>query len=60
MPSPQVLEGTADQVVARLKEPGARTEIREAIDRGVPGWDNNEVADSGGWHGVMLAGLPAT
>jgi len=53
---PKYLEGTADQVVARLKETKARTEIREAINKGLPGWDNNEVKDCGGWHGVMLAG----
>ncbi len=52
---PKYLEGTADQIVARLKDPKARAEIREAIDKGLPGWDNNEVKDCGGWHGVMLA-----
>jgi N-acyl-D-amino-acid deacylase len=53
---PKYLEGTADQVVARLNHPKARAEIREAIDKGLPGWDNNEVKDCGGWHGVLLAG----
>jgi N-acyl-D-aspartate/D-glutamate deacylase len=53
---PKYLEGTADQVMSRLKDPKARTEIREAIDKGLPGWVNNEVRDCGGWHGVMLAG----
>ena len=53
---PKYLEGTADQVVARLNHPNARAEIREAIDKGLPGWDNNEVKDCGGWHGVLLAG----
>jgi len=52
---PKYLEGTADQVVARLKDPKARDEIRTAIAHGLPGWDNNEVKDCGGWHGVMLA-----
>jgi len=52
---PKYLEGTADDVVARLKNPEARAEIRQAIERGLPGWDNNEVKDCGGWHGVMLA-----
>jgi N-acyl-D-aspartate/D-glutamate deacylase len=53
---PKYLEGTADQVVARLKDPKARIEIREAIDKGLPGWVDNEVEACGGWHGVMLAG----
>ncbi len=52
---PKYLEGTADEVVARLRNPAALAEIRQAIDRGLPGWDNNEVKDCGGWHGVMLA-----
>ncbi|HMD99659.1 MAG TPA: D-aminoacylase, partial [Terriglobia bacterium] len=52
---PRYLEGTADEVVARLRNPAARTEIRQAIERGLPGWDNNEIKDCGGWHGVMLA-----
>ena len=52
---PKYLEGTADDVVARLRNPEARAEIRRAIERGLPGWDNNEVRDCGGWHGVMLA-----
>jgi len=52
---PKYLEGTADQVVVRLKDPKARDEIRSAIAQGLPGWDNNEVKDCGGWHGVMVA-----
>ncbi|HEY6290439.1 MAG TPA: D-aminoacylase [Terriglobia bacterium] len=52
---PKYLEGTTDQVMARLKDSKAREEIRSAIATGLPGWDNNEVKDCGGWHGVMLA-----
>ena len=52
---PKFLEGTADDVVARLRDPKARAEIREDIAHGLPGWDNNEVHDCGGWHGVMVA-----
>jgi N-acyl-D-amino-acid deacylase len=52
---PAYLEGTADDVVARLADPKARAEIRDAIEHGLPGWDNNEVHDCGGWHGVMVA-----
>jgi N-acyl-D-aspartate/D-glutamate deacylase len=54
---PKFLEGTSDEIVARLKDPKAREEIRHAIAQGVPGWDNNEVKDTGGWHGVMLASV---
>jgi N-acyl-D-amino-acid deacylase len=52
---PKYLEGTSGDVVARLGDPKARAEIRSAIDGGLPGWDNNEVKDCGGWHGVLLA-----
>jgi N-acyl-D-aspartate/D-glutamate deacylase len=52
---PKYLEGTSDEVVARLRDPKSRAEIRNAIDNGLPGWNNNEVKDCGGWHGVMLA-----
>ncbi|HLY60980.1 MAG TPA: D-aminoacylase [Terriglobia bacterium] len=54
---PKFLEGTSDEIVARLKDSKAREEIRRDIAQGVPGWDNNEVKDTGGWHGVMLASV---
>jgi N-acyl-D-amino-acid deacylase len=52
---PKYLEGTSEAIVARLKDPKSRAEIRRAIDEGLPGWDNNQVASVGGWHGVLLA-----
>jgi N-acyl-D-amino-acid deacylase len=54
---PKYLEGTSDQIVARLKDPKAREEIRQEIKTGLPGWNNNEVQEAGGWHGVMLASV---
>jgi N-acyl-D-amino-acid deacylase len=54
---PKFLEGTSDEIVTRLKDSKARDEIRRDIAQGVPGWDNNEVKDVGGWHGVMLASV---
>ncbi len=54
---PKYLEGTDDQVVARLKDPKVRDEIRAAIQTGLPGWEDNEVANVGGWHGVLVASL---
>jgi N-acyl-D-aspartate/D-glutamate deacylase len=54
---PKYLEGTADQIVSRLKSREARQEIRRDIEQGLPGWDNNEVRAVGGWHGVMLASV---
>jgi N-acyl-D-amino-acid deacylase len=52
---PRYLEGTSEQIVARLKDPKARAEIRKAIATGLPGWEDNEVKSVGGWHGVLVA-----
>jgi N-acyl-D-aspartate/D-glutamate deacylase len=54
---PKYLEGTAAQVVERLKDPQARAQIRRAIVTGLPGWEDNEVKSVGGWHGVLVASL---
>jgi N-acyl-D-amino-acid deacylase len=54
---PKYLEGTAAQVVERLKDAKARAEIRRAIFTGLPGWEDNEVKSVGGWHGVLVASL---
>jgi N-acyl-D-aspartate/D-glutamate deacylase len=51
------LEGTSQQVVERLKDPKVRSEIRQAIATGMPGWEDNEVKSVGGWHGVLVASL---
>jgi N-acyl-D-amino-acid deacylase len=52
---PRYLEGTSQQIVARLKTADARSRIREDIANGLPGWEDNEVKSVGGWHGVMVA-----
>jgi N-acyl-D-amino-acid deacylase len=52
---PRYLEGTSQQIVARLKSADARSRIREDIANGLPGWEDNEVKSVGGWHGVMVA-----
>jgi N-acyl-D-aspartate/D-glutamate deacylase len=54
---PKFMEGTAEDFVARLKDPKVRAEIRQAIDEGLPGWGDNEVKSVGGWHGVLVAAL---
>jgi len=54
---PKYLEGTSEQEVERLKDPKVRTEIRQAIADGLPGWEANEVKSVGGWHGVLVASL---
>ena len=52
---PRYLEGTSQQIVARLKSADARARIRADILNGLPGWEDNEVKSVGGWHGVMVA-----
>ena len=54
---PRYLEGTSDEIATRLRDPKARREIRRNIQDGLPGWNNNEMQESGGWHGVMLASV---
>lgn len=54
---PQFLEGTPEERVRRLKNPKVRAEIRQALDTGLPGWEDNEVKNVGGWHGVLVASL---
>jgi N-acyl-D-aspartate/D-glutamate deacylase len=54
---PKFMEGTAEEFVARLKDPKVRAEIRKAIDEGLPGWGDNEVKGVGGWHGVLVAAM---
>jgi N-acyl-D-amino-acid deacylase len=52
---PRYLEGTSQQIVARLKSADARRRIGQDIASGLPGWEDNEVKSVGGWHGVMVA-----
>lgn len=54
---PKYLEGTSEEIVARLKDPKVRAAIRKAISTGLPGWEDNEVKAVGGWHGVQVASL---
>jgi len=54
---PKYLQGTSEQLVERLKDPKVRSEIRQAIANGLPGWGDNEVKSVGGWHGVQVASL---
>jgi N-acyl-D-aspartate/D-glutamate deacylase len=54
---PRFLEGTSEERVARLKDPKERAYIRRAIATGLPGWEDDEVKNVGGWHGVLVASL---
>jgi N-acyl-D-amino-acid deacylase len=54
---PKFLEGSLEHRVELLKDPKVREEIRWDIAHGVPGWVNDEVQSTGGWHGVMVAAV---
>lgn len=54
---PKFLEGSLEHRVELLKDPKVREEIRRDIAHGVPGWTNNEVESTGGWHGVMVSAV---
>jgi N-acyl-D-aspartate/D-glutamate deacylase len=54
---PRFLEGSLEHRVELLKDPKVREEIRRDITQGLPGWVNNEVQSTGGWHGVMVAAV---
>jgi N-acyl-D-amino-acid deacylase len=54
---PKFLEGSLEHRVELLKDPKVREEIRRDIAHGLPGWVNNEVQSTGGWHGVMVAAV---
>ncbi|HET9178259.1 MAG TPA: D-aminoacylase [Terriglobia bacterium] len=54
---PKFLEGPLEHRVELLKDPKVREEIRRDIARGLPGWTNNEVESTGGWHGVMVSAV---
>jgi N-acyl-D-amino-acid deacylase len=54
---PKFLEGSLERRVEMLKNPRVREEIRQDISHGLPGWVNNEVQSTGGWHGVMVAAV---
>ncbi len=54
---PKYLEGTSEEIVARLKDPKARADIRRAMETGLPDWGDNELKGVGGWHGFMVASV---
>jgi N-acyl-D-amino-acid deacylase len=53
---PKYLAGSTDEMVARLKDPKAREEIRANIASGLPGWDS-DIREAGGWHGILISAL---
>jgi N-acyl-D-amino-acid deacylase len=54
---PRLLEGTREELLARLRDPAVRAELRRELAPGSPGWVGSQVQEAGGWHGVMVGSV---
>ncbi len=54
---PRLLEGTREELLARLRDPSVRAELRRELAPGSPGWVGSQVQEAGGWHGVMVGSV---
>ncbi len=52
---PWAREGGVEPTLARLRDPAARSRMREDIARGIAGWEN--IAGLCGWDGIMVGGV---
>ena len=50
------LEGGIDKTMERLRDTKQRARMKQDIENGLPGWNDNKVQQSGGWQGVVIAG----
>jgi N-acyl-D-aspartate/D-glutamate deacylase len=53
---PWALEGGVDRTMERLRDPQLRARMKQEIEDGLPGWNDNLVRQSGGWQGVVIGG----
>ena len=53
---PWALEGGVDKTMERLRDPQLRARMKQDIENGLPGWNDNDVQQSGGWQGVVIGG----
>src|SRR5215472_443414 len=53
---PWALEGGLDKTMERLRDPQLRSRMKQDIENGLPGWNDNKVQQSGGWQRVVIAG----
>jgi dihydroorotase/N-acyl-D-amino-acid deacylase len=51
---PWAHDGGTARLLERLADPGERARMREAIEQGVPGWENT--VGNGGWDRISVAG----
>jgi N-acyl-D-amino-acid deacylase len=54
---PWALEGGVDKTMERLRDPQLRSRMKQDIEKGMHGWDDNKVQQSGGWQGVVIGGM---
>ena len=50
---PWALEGSDQEVIARLKSPDSRARIKKELETGLPGWQNTYKAS--GWDKILIA-----
>ena len=53
---PWAHDGGPERLLERLRQPGQRDLVREAIAEGVPGWENT--VGNGGWDRIVVTGAP--
>ncbi len=53
---PWAHEGGKSQLLARLKDPEARTRMKRDIQAGIPGWYNHYTAVGGDWSRMLVSG----
>lgn len=53
---PRFLEGGTERMLERIRDEGARAEIRRDIEEGLPGWEN-EIAEAGGWDRMVVSAV---
>jgi N-acyl-D-amino-acid deacylase len=53
---PWALEGGIDKTMERLKDPQLRARMKQEIENGLPGWNDNKIQQAGGWRGVIIGG----
>src|SRR5215467_6370108 len=53
---PWALDGGVDKTMERLRDPQLRARMKQEIEEGLPGWNDNKVRQSGGWQGVVIGG----
>jgi N-acyl-D-amino-acid deacylase len=54
---PWAHDGGREKMLERLKDPSARTRMREEVLNGLPNWYNHYLATGDGWAGMLLVSL---